>query len=100
MSLNILKLQLIHKLSSNIDMIQLYKMSTLHKECFYQAINKNTDIIKFLKDLGFNVYNTEIYRKRILREVLNIEKEWRRDMLNIVKKIKKWFMFRENINKN
>lgn len=67
MSLNILKLQLIHKLSSNIDMMQLYKMSTLHKECFYQAINKNTDIIEFLKDLGFNVYNTEIYRKRILR---------------------------------
>ena len=75
MSLNILKLQLIHKLSSNIDMMQLYKMSTLHKECFYQAINKNTDIIEFLKDLGFNVYNAEIYRKRILREVLNREKE-------------------------
>lgn len=75
MSLNILKLELIHKLSSNIDMMQLYKMSTLHKECFYQSINNNTDIIEFLKDLGFNVYNTEIYRKRILREVLNIEKE-------------------------
>ena len=89
MSLNILKLELIHKLSSNIDMMQLYKMSTLHKECFYQSINNNTDIIEFLKDLGFNVYNTEIYRKRSLREVLNIEKERRRDMLNIVKKIKK-----------
>lgn len=75
MSLNILKLQLIHKLSSNIDMMQLYKMSTLHKECFYQSINNNTDIIEFLKDLGFNVYNSEIYKKRSLREVLNIEKE-------------------------
>ncbi len=67
MSLNILKLQLIHKLSSNIDMMQLYKMSTLHKECFYQSINNNTDIIEFLKDLGFNVYNSEIYKKRSLR---------------------------------
>ena len=52
MSLNILKLELIHKLSSNIDMMQLYKMSALHKECFYQSINNNTDIIEFLKDLG------------------------------------------------
>lgn len=66
MSLNILKLQLIHKLSSNIDMMQLYKMSTLHKECFYQSINNNTDIIEFLKDLGFNVYNSEIYKKKKL----------------------------------
>ena len=87
MSLNILKLQLIHKLSSNIDMMQLYKMSTLHKECFYQSINNNTNIIEFLKDLGFNVYNTEIYRKRMNTRYAQYSKE-NKEMIYVQRKHK------------
>lgn len=78
MSLNILKLELIHKLSSNIDMMKLYQLPALHKECFYQAINKNTDIVKFLKSIDFNVYNEEIYRKTSLKGGVEYGKRMKR----------------------
>lgn len=66
MTTNRLKLELVHKLSSNIDMLKLLNNNQLHKECFYGAINNNLNIVNFLKELGFNTYNEDIYMKKTL----------------------------------